>query len=130
MRILVTGGRDYRDQRRVDEALDTIHGETPIELVIHGDASGADRMAADWARRRQVPLSSYPADWGNIDRPGARIRFKGRRPYDATAGFRRNIRMLIEGAPQLVVAFPGGNGTAHMVAESLKRNFAVLSVDP
>lgn len=130
MRILVCGGRTYQDQRRVDEALDAIHQATPIELLIHGCCRGADKLAAEWARRRQVPMSAYPADWANIDHPGAKIRFVGRRPYDATAGFRRNIKMLIEGCPQLVVAFPGGNGTAHMVAQSLQRGFAVLSVDP
>lgn len=132
MRILACGGRKYRDQARVDTALDTIHAATPIEVVIHGCAGGADRMAADWARRRGVKIDPYPADWDNLDHPQARLKWNTfrRRMYDANAGFRRNLRMLIEGCPQLVVAFPGGAGTDDMVAKALKNNVAVLSVDP
>jgi hypothetical protein len=129
VRVLVCGGRHFADRQRVFEALDTIHRETGITEVIHGDCRGADRLAGEWAGRKQIPISVYRADWDNIDLPGAKIRMRNGRPYDATAGFRRNIRMLIEGAPQLVIAFPGGNGTEHMVAQALKRDFAVLSVD-
>lgn len=131
MRVAVCGGREFSDRSRVFEALDMVHAATPIEELMHGDCRGADRLAAEWAGRRGIPISAYPADWDNIDLPGAKIR-KHRRGgfYDATAGFRRNIRMLLEGAPQLVIAFPGGPGTEHMVSQALKREFAVLSVDP
>lgn len=130
MRIAVCGGRNFTDRSRVFEALETIHAATPIEELMHGDCRGADRLAAEWAGRKGIPISEFRADWDNIDLPGAKIRMNRGRPYDATAGFRRNIRMLIEGAPELVIAFPGGPGTEHMVANALKRNFAVLSVDP
>ena len=129
MRVAVCGGREFSDRKRVFEALDTVHEATPIAELMHGDCRGADRLAAEWAGARGIPISAYPADWNNIDLPGAKIRVRNGRPYDATAGFRRNLRMLIEGAPQLVIAFPGGPGTEHMVAQAFKRDLAVLSVD-
>jgi hypothetical protein len=100
MIVLVCDGRDYADARALDEALDALHRETPLTHLIHGAARGADSLAAAWAKGRGIPALAFPADW----------RKDGR-----AAGFVRNARMLREGRPGLVVAFPGGKGTAHMV---------------
>jgi hypothetical protein len=100
MRVLVCGGRDYADARALNEALDAIHRETPITRLIHGAARGADSLAATWAVSRGIPASAFPADWKQDGK---------------AAGFIRNARMLRDGRPELVVAFPGGKGTAHMV---------------
>jgi hypothetical protein len=100
MRILVCGGRDYADACALNEALDAIHRENTITRLIHGAARGADSLAAAWARSRGIPTLAFPADW---------------RRDGKAAGFVRNARMLREGRPELVVAFPGGTGTAHMV---------------
>ncbi|MEG3175817.1 DUF2493 domain-containing protein [Sphingomonas sp. RB3P16] len=129
MRVVVTGGRDYRDQKRVAEALNTIHAERPIEVLIHGAATGADTLAAEWAWQRKIPVEPYPAAWDDITAMPCRIRYKGRKPYNALAGHARNIRMLMLSAPTLVVAFPGGAGTAHCRAQALRRGIAVMDVD-
>jgi len=101
MNVLVCGGRDYADASALDEALDAIHREKNITRLIHGAARGADSLAAAWARSRGIPALAFPADWAT----------RGK-----AAGFRRNEAMLREGRPELVVAFPGGKGTAHMVS--------------
>ncbi len=74
-------------------------------------ARGADLLAAAWARSRGIPARPFPADW---NRDGK------------AAGFLRNVRMLREGRPDLVVAFPGGKGTAHMVGLARRAGVAVL----
>ena len=51
MRLIVCGGRDYRDRERVYEVLDMHH---PSEIAA-GGASGADALAMDWAAYRKVP---------------------------------------------------------------------------
>lgn len=128
--VLVTGGREYANQARVDHALDMVHEVWGITRLVHGAARGTDRLAHDWARRRGVMPDPYPADWDNIDHPQAVIRFNKRgKPYDVTAGKRRNIRMLIETCPALVISFPGGDGTAHCVAQALRRDIPWLEVD-
>jgi len=33
--------------------------------------SGADQLAREWAEDRGVDVDPYPADWDNIERPGA-----------------------------------------------------------
>ena len=42
MRVLVCGGRDYLNCAAVYKELDRINVVTPITLIIHGAAPGAD----------------------------------------------------------------------------------------
>lgn len=106
-RVLVCGGRDYLDWESAYTVLDAAHYANPIECLIHGAARGADRIAADWAVSRLVPVEPYPADWRLYGRGGGPI---------------RNQRMIDEGKPHMVIAFPGGKGTADMIrrAEAAK----------
>jgi hypothetical protein len=67
-------------------------------MLIEGDARGVDRIAGEWACARNIELVEFPADWAKDGRRAALI---------------RNDRMLSDGKPDLVVAFPGGQGTWH-----------------
>lgn len=102
--VLVCGGRDYSDADRVFAVLDGIARQLATAgatvRIVTGDAAGADALAARWARERRVPFRVYEAKWKE----------HGRR-----AGPLRNQRMLDENAVAMVVAFPGGRGTADMV---------------
>lgn len=95
MRLLVCGGRSYEDWSVVSKTLKEI-GPT---ILIQGGAPGADRLAHKWADHNGVPVVTYPANWS-----------AGRK-----AGPMRNVFMLLDGRPDMVVAFPGGKGTADMV---------------
>jgi hypothetical protein len=114
MRVLVCGGRDFADIDLLYRELDRIHAQTPIDCIIEGGAKGADYLAARWSARNDLPNHArYPADWA----------IHGR-----AAGPVRNQRMLDEGKPDLVVAFPGGKGTADMVRRARSAGVAVRSV--
>jgi len=115
MRILVCGGREYFDVDVLERSLDAIHlgSRGPIESVIHGGARGADTMAGEWARRRGISYTVYEANWELEDR---------------AAGPIRNKRMLDEGTPDLIIAFPGGRGTANMIRQATERGFEVIVV--
>lgn len=112
-RVLVCGGRDYANSRAVFDVLSGLHGEEPIGLVINGGAKGADALAAAWARRAEVPCVTHYAKW---ERHGVR------------AGAMRNAEMFARWRPHLVVAFPGGSGTAHMVKTANAGGVEVLEV--
>ena len=100
-RVLVCGGRDYNDLQKIFDVLYYLdgpqHGRGPITCVIHGAAIGADSLAALWAKKVGKQGLPYPADWEK---------------HGKSAGPIRNAKMLREGKPDLVVAFPGGKGTA------------------
>ena len=100
MIILVCGGRSYSDLKRLYAVLNAIHAATPITRLVHGSASGADLLAAQWARENRVTEIGCPAEWQRFGR---------------SAGPIRNEQMLIDHKPDLVVAFPGGAGTRSMI---------------
>lgn len=107
-RILVCGGRDYgsedgqlnRLRRTLDAALEAARSAGKDAVIIHGNARGADFLADQYAREKSLRVLSFPADWN----------LHGRR-----AGPIRNIKMLTESHPHVIIAFKGGNGTAHMM---------------
>lgn len=106
MKILVCGGRGYRNREFVFSTLNTINAayDDGITCVVHGNAPGADSLADDWARQEGVEVRAVPAQWA----------LHGRR-----AGPIRNAQMLAENPDiGLVVAFPGGTGTEDMIRKA------------
>lgn len=110
MRLLVCGGRDFSDYSMVERLLDEVHAKTPLTCLIHGAARGADSLASFWARTRGIARLAFPALWEEEGR---------------AAGPLRNARMIREGYPDAVFAFPGGPGTADMVARARRAGLPV-----
>lgn len=112
MKVLVCGGRDYGDTGFVYSTLDNLHLMDGITQVISGGASGADELAHQWALARGVPSRQFFANWNELG---------------ASAGPIRNLDMLNEGKPDLVIAFPGGRGTADMVRKAKVAGVRVIA---
>lgn len=130
MKVLVCGGRTYSRKKRLFEVLDFFHKRAPISLIVHGDASGADSLAKEWAIERGVPHKPYPADWRNKEgRTNVLMRLdRYGRKYDVLAGHSRNQKMLDEQKPKLVIAFPGQNGTADMIMKAKRARIEVVEI--
>ena len=116
MRLLVCGGRRFRDVPRLWADLDGIHQRRIVEhddgisclingrqqyVEKDGTISGADYWAYQWSLARGIPSERYFADWDNLGR---------------SAGPIRNRLMRDEGKPTHGLAMPGGTGTSGMVA--------------
>lgn len=112
MKVLVTGGRDYHDWEKVFKTLDELNNQYKFTLLINGGAKGVDWLATLWAEARKIELKVCPANW---------------KEYGRKAGILRNHEMLKE-SPDLVVAFPGGKGTANMVHISKKSGIEVIEI--
>lgn len=108
-RVLVCGGRTFEDIGLVAVVLEEV---SPC-LVIQGGARGADSHAKRWAVSNGVASCEFPACWENMG---------------AMAGPIRNRWMLEYGRPQLVLAFPGGRGTANMVSQAEALGIAIRRV--
>lgn len=119
MKLLVCGSRDYTDYRTIDEVLDSIHATHHIHILIEGGSLGADRYARYWAKANGVPVQTFEAEWER---------------YRQAAGPIRNTRMLKEGKPDLVVAFPittleKSKGTANMIAQARRAKIQVSIIE-
>jgi hypothetical protein len=118
VRVLICGSRYFKNYRyfaRTMREIDDRYG--PFKVVIHGGASGTDFFAHLWANS---PLGAreeieFKADWT---------------AHGKSAGPIRNQKMLDNGNPDLVVAFPGGRGTADMVRRAKAAKVPIVEVPP
>lgn len=130
--FLVTGGRTFGDlPEEVKYFYDTMHvmcerscsGLKVISYdddrvseyhglhIICGGATGADSLAVEFAKEFGIPYTVFPAEW---------------KKFGKYAGPARNAQMIKEGKPDLVIAFPGGKGTADMI-EQAQENFVPIA---
>lgn len=117
MKVLVCGGRKYSDRDLVYKVLNVIHNGVKggITAIIHGGATGADSIAGDWSVNvLKKEAEVYLANW-NI--------------HKTAAGPIRNRKMLKEGKPDIVVAFPGGSGTADMIKIATAAGVKVFDIE-
>jgi hypothetical protein len=113
LKVVVCGGRRFNDRNLLFTELDKLHTAYWIDQIINGGSGGADKLAREWARRNHVALATYPAEW---DRYGRR------------AGPIRNQQMLDEEKPDVVLAFPGGDGTADMVRRARSVGVCLIEI--
>jgi hypothetical protein len=94
--------------------LDRLHAELHFTHMIHGGAKFIDTFASEWAATKpEITRYICRAEW---------------KKYGLGAGPRRNSRML-EWRPDVVVAFPGENGTADMVKKARAAGVRVIEIE-
>lgn len=115
MIVLVCGGRteDPSIRTLVRRVLDERREAGKLSAIVTGMASGVDTYATVWAKQNGVDLMLGVAHWSF---------------YGASAGPIRNDAMLRICRVDLVLAFPGGNGTANMVEQAMKAGVPVENV--
>lgn len=110
MRVLVCGSRDWNDFETIHRELERLSPE----VVITGGCRGADAIAHTWAKRRGIDAPEFRANW---------------KAYGRAAGPIRNVQMLEEGKPDLVLAFhdnlAASKGTRDMCDQALRRGVRV-----
>ena len=113
MKVVITGGRDFNEKKYIHEQLDKIHSETPITLLVQGNAIGADILSGMWATKNKIKMLTVKADWDK---------------FGNKAGLIRNIEMADMYDYDMVIAFPGGRGTAHMIEYCESRNMNIIKI--
>lgn len=109
MIVLVCGSRNWTDREAIYKRLAKLPHGTQI---IHGAARGADQLAGACASTLGFSVREFPADW---------------RGHGRAAGPIRNKRMLYEGQPDLVIAFPlpDSIGTVDMIRQARRARVPV-----
>lgn len=110
--VLVTGGRDYTDIGAVFDCLTRLNEQFERMIVIHGDADGADDLAYKVCKQVGIEQVRVPAAWNR---------------YQRAAGPIRN-QLMLDLFPNIdiVLAFPGGTGTADMKSRADAKGIPVI----
>jgi len=114
MKLIIAGGRNYRltpaDYDRLAVLRDACdRAGDPITEVVSGCSVGVDTAGEDWAKRREIPVNPFPANW---------------KKFGDSAGPRRNEEMAKYA--DAVVLFPGGKGTESMFHEAKKAGIRIF----
>ena len=128
MRVVVCGSRHFSDPLSATAAIVKRVQELPSgSTVIHGNAAGADRLAAFAAEKAGLDVISMPADW-ETHSASCWCRGQG---WCREAGKRRNLKML-DRRPDLVIAFWNGasTGTLHTITHARRRGISVEVIRP
>lgn len=123
MKLLVCGGRDFRDRDLVYMTLDAAVQYAGCSEIICGynpedqRYQGTDQLAYEWAKETEFPCRTFPADWKKHRRAGGPI---------------RNSQMASD-KPDECVAFPRadgswGEGTLDMIGKAARAGARVERV--
>lgn len=115
IKLIVAGGRDFKDYQLLKKTLDFYlqnTDNTNIELV-SGKARGADSLGEQYAEENNIKVVEFPADWDGLGRSAGHIRNAQMRDYSTH-----------------LIAFWDGNskGTAGMINIAKRANLKVVVI--
>lgn len=117
MRILITGSRDFGDYRGFCDALWAVlayNDVANLESIISGGLSATDSFSQRWAKSNDVDVLEFLPDWETFGKAATSI---------------RDGKMLTEGRPDAIIAFPGGKGDRDLVTRAETMNIPVYRVE-
>ena len=124
MKVIIAGSRDVTDYFVVKAACE----ESGFEFteVVSGKAPGADSLGEWYANEIDVPIAEFPADWKNLDAPGAIVKRNKHGAYNAAAGFARNKKMAEYGDALVAIWIGGSRGTKNMIELARKAGLSIF----
>jgi len=98
MKTIVAGSRDGVTLKIVENAMQ----DAPFEIteVVSGTARGADRFGEIIAKKYNLPLHRFPANWNK---------------YGRRAGYLRNVEMAMNAEALVAIQYNNSRGTEHMI---------------
>jgi len=131
MKLIIAGTRDkILSTAQIDMYLAQVMNISQVTEEVCGMATGIDTCGKLWAIHHEIPWMGFPADWSNIDVPGAVVKFKRSGvPYNVLAGYMRKEEMAQYADALAAFRWNGSGGTTHMISMALKYNLATYIFD-
>lgn len=112
-RVAVVGSRTFTDEWLLTETLNAVRARLGPFVLVSGGARGADKLAAQWARRRLLGVLEFLPDYAGHGR---------------AAPLRRNEQIVVQ-ADELVAFWDGqSSGTAHTLRLAAEKGIPVTLV--
>lgn len=142
-RIVVFGSRGFSDydlfSQEMFRYLEDMNIEKGKVIFLSGMANmekpedqqiGADAFIIRWCIENGFPWTEHPADWSDVDRQGAVIRYtkKTNKPYNLIAGYIRNEEMAELSTAGVSFYDGASSGTKDMLTRMKRRQLNVRSI--
>ncbi|MEX0527262.1 SLOG family protein [Raoultella terrigena] len=113
VRVLICSGRFYADTHTLTHVLDLYARTQIIDVLIHGGHQTLGSAIETWARGIDVHVIRYPANW---------------MLHGKYAETKRNLFMLEDSRPDVLLAFSGGEDTAECIKMAQRAGIQVIEV--
>lgn len=113
VRVLICSGRFYADIHTLTHVLDLYVRTQTIDVLIHGGHHALGSAIETWARDKDIHIIRYPANWAL---------------HGKYAETRRNLFMLEDSRPDVLLAFPGGEDTAECIKMAQRIGIRIIEV--
>ena len=75
MKVIVAGGRDFKDYKLLKCTLDSFQQEYgKITEVISGTAKGVDKLGEEYANENNIPIKRFVPDWKGLGKKAGFVR--------------------------------------------------------
>lgn len=75
MKVIVAGGRDFKDYELLKCALDNFQQEYGnITEVVSGTAKGVDKLGEQYANENNIPIKRFIPDWEGLGKKAGHVR--------------------------------------------------------
>ena len=75
MKVIVAGGRDFKDYYLLKETLDNFQQEYGnITEVVSGGARGSDKLGEQYANENKIPIKRFVPDWEGLGKKAGHVR--------------------------------------------------------
>ena len=142
MRILICGSTEYEDYNFLETTCtniiskiqyDNIIPNNKLEIISGNANRGADRLGEKFARKYNVSLKLFPAEWNNMDVPVVSEGTNYYGKYNKLAGVQRNTKMVdyVSEDNGIVIAFrvDESKGTSDTIKKAKKAGLKVYQID-
>jgi len=110
MRLIVAGGRTFKDAIMLAKVLDIYQALYCLTEIVSGTANGADKCGEQWATSNGIKIKRFPANWDL---------------YGKSAGHLRNAEMAEYGDQLLAFWDNKSKGTKSMIDIATEKGMIV-----
>ncbi len=126
MRVIIAGGRDFKDYAQLCRVCDDILPEFENVSIVSGRCRGADRLGERYAEERGYKIKRMPADWNDMSEPCIVGYRKDGSTYNKCAGFKRNTKMAKHSDGLIAFWNNKSRGTKNMISEARKEELMTV----
>lgn len=110
MKTIIAGSRTITNYDLVEKAIQK--SNIDITEIVSGTASGVDSLGEQYAKKYNIPIKQFPADWNT---------------YGKRAGYLRNVEMA-EYADACIIIWDGSSKGSKMMIDIARQHNLVLFI--
>jgi len=127
MKVIIAGSRTFTDRVAVFAAIDRcIPDPSIVDEVVSGCARGVDCLGEQWAKRHNIPVREFPAQWNFHGAQAGPTRNIAMARYATEFREDEDYAIMLKPAKLVLVWDGASRGSAHMLKTAKRYGMDVV----